>query len=143
MKKNLFLFLFAFSSIPTFVNAQAELSHTTTPIDSRLYEAFSGEYLDNLATANPFLLQRWNFYLDNSWYLTDLPAEKSKDSYATIEVDDLNKINIFSIERKYNLQRDWDKQLVFRIKGTNRAIVLLPGKKFNEKLKEHLNRNEH
>ncbi|MBI1223909.1 MAG: hypothetical protein GC192_01615 [Bacteroidetes bacterium] len=138
MKKFLFFsFLFSFS-FSTFVKAQSELSHTTTPIDSRLFETYSGDYLENLQTANPFLLKRWNFYLDNSWYLTELPAEKDSDSYATIRIEDLNNFNIFSIERKFELKRDWEKRLVCNIEGSNHVLVLLSGKEFNEKLSRHL-----
>ncbi len=138
MKKFLFFSILFSCSFSTFVNAQSELSHTTTPIDSRLSEIYSGDYLENLQTANPFLLKRWNFYLDNSWYLTELPAEKDMDAYATIQIADLNNINIMSIERKFDLQRNWDKRLVCKIEGTNQVLVLLAGKEFNEKLNKHL-----
>lgn len=138
MKKNLFFFVFFFSAISTFVHAQSEPSHTSTPIDSRLFEIYSGDYLSDLQTANPFLIQRWNFYLDHSWYLTELPAEKVLETYPTVQVEDLDKINIFSLERKFDLKRDWDRQLVCKIANTNKAIVLLSGKAFNEKLNDHL-----
>jgi hypothetical protein len=124
MKKNLYLFLLITGSFTTFVTAQSTLSHTTTPIDSRLLEIYSGDYLENLQTANPFLLKRWGFYLDNSWYLTELPAEKVMDSYATIRVDDF--------------ERDWEKQTVLKIENTDRALVLYSGKRFNEMLNAHL-----
>ncbi|MBK9012599.1 MAG: hypothetical protein IPM82_00075 [Saprospiraceae bacterium] len=138
MKKILFITLLFSCPFFTFVNAQSELSHTTTPIDSRLLEIYSGDYLEHLQTANPFLLKRWNFYLDNSWYLTELPSEKDMDSYATIRIEDLSNINIMSIERKFDLKRNWDKQLVCKIENTNQALVLLAGKAFNEKLNEFL-----
>ncbi len=138
MKKNLFFSLLFSCSFFTFVNAQSQSSHTTIPIDSRLLEVFSGDYLENLQTSNPFLLKRWNFYLDHSWYLTELPNEKDTGSFATIQIEDLSDINIFLIEKKFDLNRDWDKQLVCKIEHTNQAIVLLAGKVFNEKLNEYL-----
>ena len=138
MKKKLFISLLFSCAFFTFVNAQSQLSHTTIPIDSRLYEIYSGDYLENLQTANPFLLKRWNFYLDHSWYLTELPAEKDMDSYITIRIDDLSNINIFSIERKFDLKRNWDKQVVCKIENKNQALVLLPGKTFNERLNKFL-----
>ena len=102
MKKILFLSLLFSCSFFTFVNAQSEPSHTTAPIDSRLFEIYSGDYLENLQTANPYLLKRWNFYLDHSWYLTELPAEKDMDSYATIQIEDLSNFNILLVERKFD-----------------------------------------
>ncbi len=138
MKKNLYFTLLFCSCIFTFVTAQSQLSHTATPIDSRLLEIFSGEYLENLQTSNPYLLKRWGFYLDNSWYLTELPAEKAMDSYTTIRVDNLSSINIFLLEKQFNLRREWDKQTVCNIENTNKALVLIPSKKFNELLNEHL-----
>ena len=138
MKKILFLSLLFSCSFFTFVNAQSEPSHTTAPIDSRLFEIYSGDYLENLQTANPYLLKRWNFYLDHSWYLTELPAEKDMDSYATIQIEDLSNFNILLVERKFDLKRNWDKQLVCKIEHTNQALVLLAGKAFNEKLNKFL-----
>ncbi len=138
MKKNLFFSLLFSFSFFTFVNAQSDLSHTTTPYDNRLLEVYSGDYLKSLQDTNPFLLQRLNFYLDNSWYVTELPIEKSLDSYVTIQVEDLSNVNIFLLERKFNLNRQWEKQIVCKIENTTKALVLLSGKAFNEKLKDHL-----
>ncbi|MBI5917310.1 MAG: hypothetical protein HY842_18225 [Bacteroidetes bacterium] len=140
MKKNLFLSFFFILSIATFVKAQSQLAHTEVPIDSRLFEAFGGDYLENLKTANPFLLQRWNFYLDNSWYLTDFPTEKDRPDYATIRIDDLENINILVLEKKFGMKRDWNKIAIFKIENTDKALVLISGKAFNEKLNEHLKR---
>lgn len=137
MKNNYILaFLFLFS-LTTFVHAQ---HHTNLPIDSRLVDAFDGEYLENLKTGNPFLLQRWNFYLDHAWYLTVLPAEKAEAEYPSIRIDDVNNINILLLERKFQLRRDWDKQMIYKIEDSNQALVFIPGKEFTRKLNEHLNR---
>ncbi len=139
MKKNLCLALLFSTSLSTFVTAQSTLSHTTTPIDSRLLAIYSGDYLENLQTANPFLIKRWSFYLDHSWYLTELPAEKALDSQTTIRVDDLKDINILLLEKQHDLHREWDKQTVIKIENTDKALVLISGKRFNELLNEHLN----
>jgi len=138
MKKNLFLPLFFFSSFSTFVIAQSDPSHTTTPFDSRLLEIHGSDYLESLQTLNPFLLKRWNFYLDHSWYVTELPAEKDTGAFATIKIEDFDHLNIFALERKFDLKRDWDKQLVCKVENSNKALVLLSGKSFNEKLNEFL-----
>ncbi|MBK8563793.1 MAG: hypothetical protein IPN76_10745 [Saprospiraceae bacterium] len=142
MKKNLCLALLFSTCLATFVTAQSTLSHTATPIDSRLYAIHSGEYLESLQSANPFLLKRWAFYLDHSWYLTDLPAEKAKEAATTVRVEDLDAINILLLEKQFALHRDWEKQTVIKIEKTDKAIVLISGKRFNELLNEHLSANK-
>lgn len=142
MKKNYIPLLLFFLSLTTFVYAQQQTTHTNLPIDSRLYETFDGEYLENLRTGNPFLLQRWNFYLDHSWYLTALPPEKAEAGYPSVRVDDLENINIFALEKALQLRRDWENQTVYSIENTDKALVLIAGKEFNRKLNEHLQRKE-
>jgi hypothetical protein len=138
MKKKSYTTLLFFTCFSTFVTAQSQLSHTAAPIDSRLLAIHSGDYLENLRTANPYLLKRWEYYLDNSWYLTELPAEKVKDSYTSIQIGDLSNINIMLLEKELNLHRDWERQTVFKIAGTDKALVLIEGKRFNEMLNKHL-----
>ncbi len=140
MKNNYILTFLFLLSLTTFAYTQQQSNHTNLPIDSRLFDAFDGEYLENLRTGNPFLLQRWNFYLDNSWYLTELPTEKAQAEYPSIRIDDVNNINIFLLERKFQLRRDWEKQMIYKIEDSDQALVFIPGKDFTRKLNEYLNR---
>ncbi len=141
MKKNYFAaFLFLFS-LSTFVQAQQPTAHTNLPIDSRLYDAFDGEYLESLRTGNPFLLQRWNYYLDHSWYLTALPDEKVNPDYPAIRISDPDNINIFLLEKEFQIRSDWEKQIVYRIENSDQVLVLIPGKEFTRRLNEHLGRS--
>ncbi|HFA51447.1 MAG TPA: hypothetical protein ENJ95_20735 [Bacteroidetes bacterium] len=139
MKKNKLFVLFLFISFTTFVHAQ-QPAHTHISIDSRLYQAFDSGYLENLITENPFLLNRWNFYLDNSWYVADLPPEKDNGTLPVIQIDDLDNINIFLLEKEQHLKKDWDRARTYRIKNTDLVLVCEPGKNFTEKLNKHLNR---
>ena len=109
-------------------------------IDERLTEVYDTEYLTNLQTQNPFLLQRWSFYLDNAFYIVDFPTEKGNPDYPTIEVEDLDKINILLLEKKQNMTRDFDKLSKYKIKGTNKVLVYYSGKEFNQKLNSFLGR---
>lgn len=109
-------------------------------IDERLTEVYDTEYLTNLQTQNPFLLQRWSFYLDNAFYIVDFPTEKGNPDYPTIEVEDLDKINIFLLEKKQNMTRDFEKLSKYKIKGTNKVLVYYSGKEFNQKLNSFLGR---
>ncbi len=138
MIKKIISSLFLLTVIITFVNAQQNQSHTDLPIDSRLYSVFEGSYLERLRTENPFLIQRWNFYLDHSWYLTPLPPEKTSEAYPLIRVADLENVNIFLLEKKLRLTRDWNQHKVYRIENTDKALVFYSGKEFTRKLNEHL-----
>lgn len=136
--KNLFLFTFLFISFITF--AQRDTSTPSLPnIDERLFQVFETTYLKRLQTENPFLIHRWNFYLDNSWYITELPREKEAD-YPEVEVDDLKNINILLLEKEQNLRKEWEKQSIYKIKGTNKALVYYPGKIFIDKLNKKIRR---
>ncbi len=136
MKKIFIPVLLLFLSITTF--AQSQQQTHTHPIDARLFEVFDGTYLEQLNAENPFLIQRLNFYLDHAWYITDLPAEKSSSDYRTIQIEDVEKMNILLVEKEQKLERDWDKQTVYKIGNSGKALVFLPGKEFTKKLNEHL-----
>lgn len=109
-------------------------------IDERLYEVFEKEHLTNLQTKNPFLLKRWAYYLDHSFYISDYPRAKGNPEYPEVKINDLENINILLLEKKQSLNRDFDKQMVYKINGTNKVLVYLSGKEFNEKLNVHLGR---
>ena len=137
MKGILTLFLLTLS-ILSFAQKK---SSETIEIDERLTEVYDKEYLANLQIQNPVLLQRWSFYLDNAFYLVDFPKEKGNPDYPTIEVADLNNMNIFLLEKTQKMTRDFDKPTKYKIKGTNKILVYYSGKDFNQKLNEFLGRN--
>lgn len=139
MKKFLIPTFLIVTCFATFVQAQ-QPTHTAIPIDARLYEVFDGSYLEKVHTENPFLIQRWNFYLDHAWYITGLPAEKALAAYPVISVDNLEDINILLLEKEQHLKRDWERQMVYRIGDSGKALVFHSGKEFNKMLDQHLGR---
>ena len=138
MKKNLILTFLFFTALSTFVQAQANQTHTNLPIDSRLYEAFDSLYLENVKTGNPFLLHRWNFYLDHSWYSTVFPPEKMKADYPRVRIDDLSNINIFLLEGELKLRRDWNQPMVYKIENSEKFLIFRSGQEFTDLLKKYL-----
>jgi len=136
MKGILTLFLLTLSILSFAQNKTSE----TVEIDDRLTEVYDKEYLTNLQTQNPVLLQRWSFYLDNSYYIVDFPKEKGNPDYPIIEVADLDDMNIFLLEKKEKMTREFDKPTKYKIKGTNKILVYYSGKEFNQKLNEFLGR---
>lgn len=109
-------------------------------IDERLKEVYEIKYLTSLQIQNPVLLQRWSYYLDNSFYIVDFPKEKGNPNYPIIEVADLSNINILLLEQKNELTRDFNKTVKYKIKGTNKILVYYSGKEFNQKFNEFLGR---
>lgn len=137
MKGILTLFLLTLSTLSF---AQTKSSETVE-VDERLTAVYEKEYLANLQIQNPVLLQRWSFYLDNAFYIVDFPIEKGDPDYPSIEVADLDNMNIFLLEKNQKMSRDFDKQTKYKIKGTNKILVYYSGKEFNQKLNEFLGRN--
>jgi len=126
------ILLFSFTTF--FVQAQKMTSLTP---DERLIEAYGSEYINTLQTENPFLIKRWNFYLDNAFYITD----ENKDKVVTdqsITIDDLDKVNILKLEKEQKMTRSWDLPMAYRIENTNKLLIYYSGKSFNKKLKAHL-----
>lgn len=109
-------------------------------IDERLLEVYDQDYLKNLQVQNPVLLKRWNYYLDNAFYIVEYPTEKGNPNYPIIEVDDMKNINILVLERNHKMTRDFDSSTKYKIKGTNQVLVYHSGKEFNQKLNEFLGR---
>lgn len=98
-KKFTFLILF----FTTFVFGQNTPSDIS--IDDRLFEVFDKDYLEALKSGNPVIVQRWNFYLDNAWYITGFPEGKEESNYPLISIANLAKVNIFLLEKQYGLKR--------------------------------------
>ena len=135
MKKWLLL-PFLFCSL--FTVAQ-DATKTVVP-DERLYEVYERDYVDGLVSENPFLVKRWNFYLDNAFYITDEVVEKNT-GFPSVTLSDIKNINILLLEKEQKLERDWDKQMVYKIRDTNKILVYYSGKNFTESFKKYLAEN--
>ena len=105
--------------------------------DSRLFEAYDSAYILTLMDKNPFLIERWNFYLDNSWKVADFSPEKGV-SYESITIPDFENINILSLENTLGLKRHHELPSVYRIENTNKILVFCSGKEFIRRFNEHL-----
>jgi hypothetical protein len=113
-------------------------SNESSPIpDERLVEAYGADYINRLVEDNPFLIKRWNFYLDNAYFITDNVPEKEAD-YKVIQIENLEQINILTIEKEQKLERAWDVPTIYKIDNSNKLLVFYSGKVFTEKFKAHL-----
>lgn len=129
-------FLFLFILLNPFFSVAQNANKTVVP-DERLYEVYDRDYVDGLVNENPFLIKRWNFYLDNAYMITDEVAEKN-NGYPVVTISDLHNINILLLEKEQQLQRDWDKPMIYKIRDTGKILVFHAGKDFTKSLKEHL-----
>jgi hypothetical protein len=136
MKKWL-MFFFLFNTL--FSVAQNAIE-TVIP-DDRLYEVYERDYVDGLVIENPFLIKRWNFYLDNAFLIADEVKGKEAD-YPTVTISDFDNINILLLEKEQKLQRDWDIPVIYKIRGTDKILVYHAGKDFTKSLKEYLGENK-
>ena len=109
-------------------------------IDERLYDVFEKQYLTDLQTKNPNLLQRWSFYLDHAYYITEYPKEKGNPNYPKVEITDIENLNILYLEKNQRIGKDFKKRMKYKIQGTDKILVYYSGEEFNQKLNEYLGR---
>ncbi len=133
--KNILVILLCICSLSVFGQNKAELVEP----DARLADVYSEAYLIRLQTANPFLLQRWNFYLNNAFFITENPADKGA-TYPSIEVTDLDNINILQIEKEQKIHHDFKARTYYQIAGTDKMLVYHSGEEFRDALNAHLGR---
>ncbi|MEM0994262.1 MAG: hypothetical protein AAGI49_14580 [Bacteroidota bacterium] len=124
--------------LPLFFFAQKETNAIPT-IDPRLSEVFEQAYLERLQKENPFLIERWNFYLDHAFYITK-DDKVDRNNYPLIRIDDLEQINVLKLEQTQALKRNFDGESSYRIAGTDLVFVYHAAQTFNQKLNEHLGR---
>lgn len=106
--------------------------------DNRLSKVFSQEYLFKLTVDRPQLIRKWNFYLDNSFFVSDFPkGKKEENALESIEVKDLKNINIKLLEKNLGIGPDYEVQRIYKIKNTNKILVYRSGKEFYKLYNEH------
>lgn len=138
-KEKIFLTLSYHQKFPFYLN-ESVTGGRDVIIDPRLRVVYSDEYLENVKKTNPFLIRRWNYYLDNSFFLISVPEEK-KIGFPEIVIEDIDNINIYKLERTQSMTRDFKKRTFYRIAGSELVIVFYSGEEFNIALNKHLKRN--
>lgn len=111
-------------------------------IDERLYQVFDKNYLETVQNDNPLLLKRWNFYLDNAYYIEVYPAEKGEPDFENISLPDLESINILLLEKELGIHKDWQKRMVYAIAGTDKVLVYYSGLEINQKWNDFLGKRQ-
>lgn len=100
--------------------------------DKRLLARFSEQQIVELKAEHPDALAYWNYYLENSYEIIDLPNGKSADEFPEIKFKSASKFNI--LDEK--LTMDGMGKKYYQISGTNQILVLLSSKEFTKKFNE-------
>jgi hypothetical protein len=140
MKKLLFITCIIFYC--SYLKAQAEQA------DPRLYDVFSSDYISDLKTSDPNQLQYLNWYLYNSYSVSEnISAEKyehlpylkhfnplTKTEGGNVTDIDLNNFNIFM----YSSEIYYDKPSVYRIGDSGKVIYFYSTKDLTSKYNKFL-----
>jgi hypothetical protein len=127
--------------LPISLVAQKQPIPSTVKIDARLYDVFQKEELDGMTKDDVFFIYRWNFYLDNAYFISDTPLSKDgrDEGYPSVNIADLTKINILKLESEQNLKHDFNYATIYKITGTGKYLVYYAGRHFVEKFNDYLN----
>ena len=106
-----------------------------TAIDPRLSVAFDAAYIEESRLNDPFSLERWTFYLDNAYFISDSPLTKEgvNEDFPSVSIPDIKNINIIKLEREQHLIREYQRETIYKITGTNQYLVYYAGIDFIEK----------
>jgi hypothetical protein len=122
MKTIIILFLCA---LPFAAHTQT----TAKAFDTRLSAMYDADYLQRLQQLQPAQLERLNFYLDHSYSIESMPQGKTA---VELPVADWNAegFNILAFERDNKVQRQKTQPVYFRLRNTDKILVLLAEDEF-------------
>lgn len=133
MQKLIIIFLIA---SPALLSAQND----TVSIDERLYNVFEYDFLKRMQEETPAMLEYYNFFLNHAYQIEPLHAGK-ESNYAEVQIDDLTTINILKVIKEQSLHRDYVHQSIYRIKNTDKLLVLISEKELVKKFNQKTGRN--
>ena len=112
--------------------------------DNRLIDYLDAEKVAILQKSNPSLIHYYNFFLDNSYTISDLPADKFEgNNFNELDLPlingkvDTKKLNVLKLE----IQRKYEEDIYFKVKGQNTIFIMLSEKKFMEKYNKYRKQN--
>jgi hypothetical protein len=131
--KNLILFFFL--SLPTMIFSQ----NTSVKPDARLYDALEKTYIDSLVKVNSNLINYYNYYLDNAYFIAD--DEKSDKKVGevplSVKVADVNNINILKLEHEQGLKPQLYFTTIYKIEGTQKYLCYYSSEVFKEHVEQY------
>ena len=94
--------------------------------DPRLLVKYESSFLDRMASKHQVSYQKLTYYLDHGYQIIDQNDSKFKDLKDYVTIDDMDHINLYQIELEQNIQADYKARKVYKIKGRDQFLVLLP-----------------
>jgi len=116
------------------------LSHTPITPDERVIDYLGKEKVDFIQKNNPELIRYYNFFLDNAYTISTVPADKlSSNNFPELSLPMKNgKVDTKSLNiLKLNIQRKYDEAIYYKIKNSKEIIVFLSEKDFMVKYNKH------
>lgn len=132
-------YIFTLSLIFLGYLGMAQNNSKVTP-DARLYDVFSAGYITQVQENNPFLIQRWNYYLNHAFEIVEVKNEEKKANLPVVKIKDTDNVNILLLEQKQGLTRDFKKRMYYRIAKSDKVLYYYSGEQFNKNLNKHLAR---
>ena len=103
--------------------------------DERLLSKFSEEQIRDFQQDHPRALEYWTFYLDNSFEIIEAPLEKDLSELEEVKIKGLKSMNILDLE----ITMLGQSSQKFRIKGTDKILVLYSKERFIQLFNEKSN----
>ncbi len=137
MKSHIFLLLLL---VPLSTFSQSPVLTNSLQIDGRLNDVFEKDYIEKVQKEEPFLIERWNFYLNNAFFISDNALRKNEVAaeYPSVQIPNLGSINILKLEKEQNLKHDFYTETIYKIAGIDKYLVYYAGKDFVEKFNAHM-----
>jgi len=111
-------------------------SFTKVIPDARLVDYLGEEKLAILQKNDPDIIVYYNYFLDNSYIIQTLPADKLKGgNYKTLNLPlrggkvDTKKLNVL----KLDIQRKYDQRVYYKIADSQEVLIFLSEKEFMKK----------
>jgi hypothetical protein len=131
--------------------ASSQVSNNYYSPDARLYECMDKAYLDQLSADQSELILYYNYYLDHSYYVVSLKAEKPVTGVdihtVTLNTDKSSSGKFFTEKQyvqgkfnplKYNFTRVLDGFKTYVWKDAGIALVFYPQRHFQTQFKDYL-----
>lgn len=107
-------------------------------IDNRITEAFPVEYINELRLNNPDQLLFLNYFLDNAWYVDNLPHEKLAGIKSLKSIENSDNLSVSEISQilsdskrkkefnilKYKIERNPKGETVYKINDQGLVLII-------------------
>lgn len=115
-------------------------SFTGIKPDPRILDYLGQEKLDITMKNNPELIRYYNFFLENSYIVSDVPQNKlDENNFPAIELPlvngkvDTKKLNVLLLD----IKRKYDERSYFKVKNSKQVFIMLSEKEFIEKYNKY------